>query len=339
MPEPTSLLATGFIADTAAEGSFIPTLLADSASPNVQAVYWRCIACFYFSARLNNPQQRLALFTNVTPPSVDGVDIAALLDQIGVELHLLPLTARLPADKAKSWGNVLYFYDIMEHLSASEDPALRFALVDSDILVTDSLTPLFALLDEAEFGGYRVEETRPDEDVNGLTPAAMGAIARAMGSKVSGAVEHLGGELFIATPPAWRDNREAVRAMLDQAMAGEGEASAVRTEEHIYSIIAAMHAGKWAKANGLIKRMWTSIYFNNVRPGDEALPVWHLPAEKRYGLRDLFFELKGRGFSMKISPVEFRELAKTCCGIPRKSVAKRFRDGVRQVAGKLGLRP
>ena len=43
-------------------------------------------------------------FTNTDVPSVDGVDLAALFGQWGVETVMLPITYRLPQAAVGSWG-------------------------------------------------------------------------------------------------------------------------------------------------------------------------------------------------------------------------------------------
>lgn len=332
-----ALLATGFVADDPAEASFFPSAGGNSGDPRVQAVYWRCLTMFFASARITNPDLRLALFTNVIPPTIDGADLGAVLESYGVELRLVPIAARLAPEKAQSWGNVLYFLDIMDALSG-EDPALRIALTDSDVLVTASIAPLFALLDNHDFAGYVVGDTGQDDMVNGLSRREMDAIARALGPTDDRVAEHFGGELFMATPAVWANNRNAFRALFEAAQTGEGEGAAVRTEEHIYTIAFAGLAGRVARANGLMRRIWTSPRHNTSHSGDEDLPIWHLPAEKRYGFRDLFDDFRKRGFPQNMDAGQFHAMARARCGIPAKRPAKILRDGLFQVALKFGYR-
>ncbi|MFN3515969.1 MAG: hypothetical protein ACK4YM_02280 [Novosphingobium sp.] len=224
--------------DAPDQGTIFPSAGGNSASPRVQAVYWRCLVALFASARISNPDQRLALFCNVRPPVVDGIDIAAVLERYGVELRLVPLTARLPQGRLASWGNVLYFFDILTALEA-EDDDLRFALVDSDVLVTAPLDPLWALLDRAEFVGY-VVETGEDEPINGMTRRSMAQAAEGLAGRPFAPLQHFGGELFATTIGAWKRNRALFDTMLQQASNGVGPASGVLTEEHIFSIAFAL---------------------------------------------------------------------------------------------------
>lgn len=335
MSGPT-LLATGFVVDAPGQGTTFPSAGGNSANPKVQAIYWRCIASLFASARITNPAQRLALFCNVRPPVLAGVDIAKVLEGYGVELRLTPLTARLPQGRTAAWGNVLYFFDILTALEGEPDD-LRFALVDSDVLVTAPLEPLWALFDAEEFAGYIVE-TAVDAPVNGLTRREMAKVASGLTGRDFAPLPHFGGELFATTISAWRRNRTVFDTMLEQASSGTGPAAGVLTEEHIFSIAFALLDQPASNAQGIIKRIWTSPRHSTAAPGDENLPIWHLPAEKRYGLADLYHWLARRGFPADLPHEEFRQIAMQFCAVPRKSADKWLRDGLRQAAAKLGLR-
>jgi hypothetical protein len=280
--------------------------------------------------------QRLALFCNVRPPVLADVDIANVLEGYGVELRLTPLTARLPQGRTAAWGNVLYFFDILTALEGEPDD-LRIALVDSDVLVTAPLDPLWALLDEEDFAGYIVE-TEVNEPVNGLTRREMAMVASGLTGRNFAPLAHFGGELFVTTISAWQRNREVFDIILDQATCRTGPAAGVLTEEHIFSIAFALLDQPAVDAQGIIKRIWTSPRYSTAAPGDENLPIWHLPAEKRYGLADLYHWLAQRGFPANLPPGQFRQTAMQLCAVPQKSAGKWLRDGLRQVASKLGLR-
>lgn len=331
------MLATGFVVDQPDEGTIFPSAGGNSADPRVQAVYWRCIVALFASARFTNPGQRLALFTNVSPPRVDGVELAGVLDRYGVEVHRVPLTARLTPGTFRSWGNVLYFHDIMESLATTEEDDLRVAIVDSDVLVTRPIQPLFALLDDHDFAGYIVRQTDPADTVNGLSMREMDSISRSLGAKGGELALHFGGELFMTSIAAWKRHRPLFASMLHDAMTGTGAGAGIITEEHIFSVAFAVLRGKVAHANHLIKRIWTSPRYSSVAPGDERLLLWHLPSEKRYGLRDVFAALRRGGFPPAMDVYTFWAMAMEFCGVPRKGPGKILHDGIRQLAAKAGL--
>lgn len=327
-----AILATGFVADAPDQNSLFPSAGGGSADPRVQAVYWRCIAVFFTSARINNPSLELAFFSNVEPPTIDGVDLAALMDRLEVTRSILPLTRRLPAGKAMSWGNVFYFMDIFAHVALYRAHG-RLILTDSDMVIAAPLDAMLDELDRADFGAYRLD-TPDDADINGMSRSMMAAAI----SKDASAPAHLGGEFFAATLDGWREYSIRFEALFEDAVRGSGPGAAIRTEEHLYSIVLSECGSRLVLANPWMKRIWTSPRHSTVAPGDEALPIWHLPAEKRYGLQDLFFDLSASGFPEDLDPSAFRALAMKRCGLPRKSARKIAHDGIRQVAAKLGLR-
>ena len=335
-PVRNRLLATGLVIDSPEEGTTFPSAGGNSSDPRVQAVYWRCVVTLFATARLVDPAQRLALFCNALPPVIDGADIGRVLEHYGVELRCVPLTTRIDRTRNSAWGNVLYFADIMASL-ADEADDLALALVDSDVLVTAPLDALFARIGEADFTGYAVD-TAPNEQINGMTLQSMTQAAQALSGSPLESVTHFGGELFGTTVGAWKRHEALFGSILDQATAGIGPAAAVRTEEHVFSIAFAQPGVAPAQANDLIKRIWTSPNHNTAQPGDELLPLWHLPAEKRYGLADLFGWLNRQGWPTEMEPGALRKAEMRFCGVPRKSTGKVIRDGIRQVAAKLGLR-
>lgn len=67
----------------------------------------------------------------------------------------------------------------------------------------------------------------------------------------------------------------------------------LKTEEHIFSLILKKLNYNDDISRKYIKRIWTTITFNNVAQDDFKLPIWHLPAEKQVGLMILFKKLYG----------------------------------------------
>lgn len=330
------ILATGFVSDSPGQGSIFPSAGGNSADPMVQAVYWRCIVVLFASARITNPDVHLVLFSNVRPPTMDG--IAKLLDSFGVESRLVPLHARLPRSKTPSWGNVLYFLDIFASLEGEQD-ARKIALIDSDVLVMKKLETLYARIEAHAFVGHLMA-TGAEEDVNGMTLRQMAQAAGEIDGRDHGAeIAHYGGELFGTRMGEWRARQALFAGLFDAAMSDRGACGKATTEEHFWSIaFATMPPEAIGSAAGVLKRMWTSPRFNNVVPGDEQLPLWHLPAEKRYGLADLFTDVRKGRIDVSTSPDELRAVAQSRCGIPHKTLFKINRDGVRQIAAKIRLR-
>lgn len=160
----------GFVVDAANEGTLYPSAGDNSADVKVQAVYWRCLVALFASARITNPEQRLALFCNVAPPVIDGIAIGEVLERYGEELHLAPLTKRLPQRRTAAWGNVLYFFDVLNALEGEPDD-LRSALLDSAV----------------------------DEPINGMLSRTMDQAACGLSCRECDPLPHFCGERFATT--------------------------------------------------------------------------------------------------------------------------------------------
>ena len=333
----TDLIAAGLVIDTTANGTFFPSAGGNSANPRVQAIYWRCVTMLMLSARVTNPDARLALFSNADPPCFGGISLRQVLKEIGVEIHLVEARARLAPGTVKSFGNVLYFMDIFDSLQSEPDDT-AVLLLDCDVLLTKHIGPVFNALRSQDFAGYRLE-TGDDEDVNGLTLSDMSRVATMIfGEQVNLPCQHFGGEIFGASLGSWRRHRSLFERMLDHSLSQAEGGHGLLTEEHMFSVAFAQRGCSVFEAGAFIKRIWTSPLYNTAQRSDSDLAMWHLPAEKRYGLHDLYYAMANRGFPIDISSEEFLTIAASCCGIPKKSPTKIVRDGARQIASKLGLR-
>ena len=333
---PQRVLATSFITDTASEGTIFPSAGGNSADSRVQAVYWRCIVVFFNSARINNPGLTLRFFTNTEPPELDGRTVRSILEGLGVEIRIVALTHRLVEGGEKSsWGNVLYFLDVLDSQLDEPDGQL-FVLADCDVVVARSVAPLFEMLGQSDFVGY-VVGLPANDDINGMTRTSLTrAAVELFDRSFPEPVLDYGGELLGTRIGAWKQQRHLFHRLLEDAGAGKGAAADVRTEEHMFSIVFA-GLGEAAKADtSVLKRMWTSRQFNTVQPGDERFAMWHLPAEKRYGLKYLYKYLKRHDFRPDLDPGEFRQVAMKECGIPSKRIGKVLRDSLVRVQMMVG---
>ncbi|MES2987754.1 MAG: hypothetical protein V4808_07600 [Pseudomonadota bacterium] len=322
-----NIIATGFIADTSDTASEFPSAGRDSSDPAFQAIYWRCIAVFLFSARLNNPNAEIMLFSNVAAPVIDGIDLGELCQRLDVLQVALPLTKRIPG-RAR-WGTVFYVLDILDWMMANR-PACCFSLFDSDVVVTAPLAPLFDSMETHAFGGYRMAYPA-DHSVNRLTPAQAAMIVASIdGAKAVPMLPIYGGELFAANMPLAAAWLPKIADLWDFTLEHASDEQAIHTEEHFWSIFFALHTLPIADAHGAVKRIATYHNFTTTIAGDEDVPAWHLPAEKRLGFADMFARLSRSGFPLAFGSTAFRSLAMEIFGIPRRGLAKQLRDSLKR---------
>ena len=161
------------------------------------------------------------------------------------------------------------------------------ALLDSDCLVTRSLDELDDAVRRHGRAFYAVPFPA-EAEVNGLSRTDLAELARefAPGSAVAG-VDYLGGEFFAFRSDLLEGDLdrfdEAFAWTLDRA--GRGLLHAKEEAQLISLALAPLLTGA-ELLSGTVRRIWTQPWqLRNAVPGDRELAVWHVPAEKRTGLR------------------------------------------------------
>jgi hypothetical protein len=342
-------ITTWLYAESVDDQSHYPQVVGKGApsSASFQAVYWRCVALFFATSRRQNPGARHILYTNVDAvPVVDGHDIAAVLSEWDVEVVRIPYTFQPPEGYFGTWRNQFYVFDVVRHLARSA------GLRDDDVgVILDSDCFWVRPADRPAASARRVRALTYDIGIpedhkqNGLTPAEMGAlypdVAAALGLDMpvpEAPPPYIGGEIVAATGAFLRE--------LD-ALAGPLWAELLRRhaaglpkfneEAHALSFLYYVLGVPDGTANPFVRRIWTML-----RKGDDArrpdadLTLWHVPAEKRFGIPRLFAEaMKPQSAFWTVDPGEpFRRLVGRFLGVPRRSVRKLVLDVPTALADK-----
>ena len=105
-------------------------------------------------------------------------------------------------------------------------------------------------------------------------------------------------------------------------------------EAHVLSLLAERLSFRNSHANRYVKRMWTNPHFRNITSGDEELPVWHLPYEKKRGLYYLYRYFTKLTYTLG-DEAEFLRRAQYYNGIPHRSSRKRLKDRITVTIRKL----
>jgi hypothetical protein len=105
-PEGELYVCTWLYAESQGDESSYPQVRGRPSSEAFQAIYWRCVAVFFGTSVRQQHDVRHLLFTNVeTIPTVDGVDVGALLERLGVEIVRRPLEHATPTHHYPEWRN------------------------------------------------------------------------------------------------------------------------------------------------------------------------------------------------------------------------------------------
>jgi hypothetical protein len=253
--------------------------------------------------------------------------MAAILDSYNVETISLPITYRLPAGSVGSWGNQFYICDIISH-AALTPQGERLIVLDCDCLWKKSVAAMEAAIDDHGALTYLLgEDEHPaNEAINGLTRADMAHFLVANGGYQIDEIPYFGGEIFAASQSAIARIAERIERLWP-AVLKQG-AYAPREEAHLLSVCYQLEGIPSGSANPFIRRMWTTFHHNNLKPGDEALAIWHLPAEKRTGFAELFHAVAAG------EPLD-ADFLNRAVGYPRRNLRKFAKDISLKIVEKL----
>ena len=331
MTQGQNYIATWFYRESREEASFYPQAGGRGDSALLQSVYMQIQVPFFTTFRHYNPQARLLFFTNleaaVLPPF-----LTELFGRTGTEVCTIPYRNKPPKDWYKAWMNQFYLYDIlqaMEQRMATDDTLL---VCDADCLCRRPLDDLFHSVSTGGSALYEMDYAQ-DLPVNGTTQKQMDQVyAACYGAPPAVPIRYYGGEFIALRGDAVAAVNREFPALRDFNFARPQNLPRLHEEAHFLSVLAERLHLRNSTANGHVKRMWTNRHFNNVVPGDEKLAVWHLPAEKKFGLHYLY-RLLERDKGIRDEQA-FWEKAGLYCGIPHTGLRKRAYDLAILVKGK-----
>ena len=317
-------IITWFYRESADEASFYPQMGQRGDSALVHSVYMQIQVPFFRTFRHYNPKARLLFFTNLRRDALPRF-LLGLFDELGVETVTLPYTRRPPKGWYGAWQNQFYLYDILGWMEGRMKTDDALLVCDADCLCR---TPLDGLFDEIRKQGSALYEFITDRSatINGITLPEMEAFYSACyGPPPRSPLAYYGGEFIgLRGDSVCRINEAYAGLWAFNLARADRREPKLNEEAHVLSVLAERLDLRNAVANRYVKRMWTSPQFNNVRPEDERLAVWHLPYEKKRGLYRLFRLLekqKGLGDEER-----FWHRAKELTGVPAVSLRKRLRD-------------
>lgn len=330
---PEDIIATWLYLDEEGEESSYPQVGGKSSSPEFHLVYMRSVACFFATSVRNNPRSRHLLFSNMKefPVSVDGVVFDQLLDRLGVEKICLPLTFCTPQGYYGSWRNQFYIFDVVRHFAEHWNDNDALILLDSDCVFTQDVAPLFEQIHQDGCVVYDVGY-QPSEPINGLSREQMGEIFQSLNP--SGVYEdvptYFGGEFVAITGGvAGTLTENFARLWIQLVDRHMLKLPKLNEEAHCLSYLYTS-LGRVGDGSPYIKRIWSGLphHPTNVEPSDLRLAIWHVPAEKRYGLRRLYHQVADQGSFVWCTPVgsEFTKAVGEYLGIPRRTARKYILD-------------
>ena len=317
-------IATWFYKESEDEASFYPQMGKKGSSPLVHSVYMKIQVPFFVTFKHYNPEAKFLFFTNLKRELLPDY-LLEMFDGLDIAVITLPYTKRPPKDWYKAWQNQFYLYDMLEYMEKKMNADDCLLVSDADCVCRSSLDTLFT---SVRTEGTAFYETITDRtyNINGITlPEMEDFYVRCFGKAPVTPMTYYGGEFIALSGKVIKE----VNAAYDQVWSfnlknRDSGLPKLNEEAHVMSIIAERIGKRNDIANAYVKRMWTTPQFNNVRPGDENLPVWHLPYEKKRGLSYLYSLLR-KTYSIENEEL-FWKKAGYRSGVPVVYIGKRVID-------------
>ncbi|MEJ7769099.1 MAG: hypothetical protein WKF89_14875 [Chitinophagaceae bacterium] len=317
-------ICTWICADKVGEEGIFPqsNTRLKSSSKGHQNIYWRCLVVFYITSRRFNKNEKHVLFTNVRQlPEVDGVRMSDILKKLDVEVVCTDFKYKTPKGYFGTFQNQFYEFSILEYIS-QHNKCLddQYLIVDSDCLF---LKPASEMFNEAAKTGFMSfeDECTVDLVINGLSRRNMKTLYESLLSRTLNEIPgyHLG-EFLLASVrninKIFSDFQVLLPKMLERNSKGLPK---FNEEAHTLSFLYFKNDLKASQNKTLMKRIWTNpLFYRNVSNADIHLVLWHLPAEKTFGIARLYedFVHKSNHLGLEISDEAYLELLQKTLGIP-----------------------
>jgi len=324
-------ICTWLCADEKGEESDFPQSGKKSSSQSHQNIYWRCLIVFYISSTRFNKEEKHLLFTNVKQlPVVDGKQVSDILKDLGVEVIHVDFKYKTPKGYFGSFQNQFFEFSILEYIALNgKNEEDLYLIADSDCLFIKPAKRLFAEAGRQGFISFEIDSP-VHHKINGLSRLDMQVLfAELLGKDVDEIPSYHLGEFLLCSNAHIRklyaDFLELWPVLLDRHQKG---LSKLNEEAHTLSYLYFKNGWNAAAQNPFMKRIWTNpVFYRNVAPTDLRLTLWHLPAEKTFGISRLYDYLLFRldDYGNNISDRSFLGLVRKVTGIPRLRATRRIR--------------
>lgn len=321
-------ICTWICVDGKGEESIFPQTGQLSSSQKHQNIYWRCLLLFYTTSRRFNKSEKHLLFTNAhNLPWLDGKRVADILFDLDVEIIFTDFKYKTPKGYFDMFQNQFYEFSILEHIVKNyHDPDDVFLISDSDCIFLKQAQELF---DEAKKQGFLSFEDDCTEDliIHGLSRKDMRLLYQDLLDRQVYEIPgyHLG-EFFLASVrnicTIFSDFLELWPKMMQRFELNEPK---FNEEAQTLSFIYYKNNLKASPKRNLMKRIWTNpVFYRNVDPLDTSLVIWHLPAEKTFGLARLYQLLvKQSDYGSRYNARQYLSLVSGVLGVPYLSAGKK----------------
>jgi hypothetical protein len=323
-------IVTGMCCDEEGQESKYPQGSdAKSSSEKFQSVYWRCVAVYFASSFRNNPNAQHILFTNADRiPNIENFNTAEFFDKIGVKVEQIPFTYQPPMEYYHAFRSTFFKFDIIKYLKNNSIASDRCIALDSDCVWIKSVDRTLADIEKNGLVTYDLYEPA-DKKISGLSRQEMQKIYEELGYKIDDPPKYFGAEFIVGSGKHMKILSDEVDSIWETCLQRYAEGkSKFNTEEQMLSYIYNKLGYARSTGNTYFNRVWTSPLIYTATEADLKMDVWHLPAEKGYGIKRLFSQVANPNSDFWNLPVgeEFAKYVAGYVGIPKRNTPKTFLD-------------
>jgi hypothetical protein len=313
------------------EGVFPQAQLGHKSSSQAhQDIYWRCLTLFFITSRRYNKNEQHLLFTNVKNlPEVDGIKMSEILEELEVDVVHTDFKYKTPKGYFGTFQNQFYEFSILEYITGNnKNPDDQYLIVDSDCLF---LKPAREMFDEAAKTGFMSfeDECTVDLVINGLSRKNMKTLYETLlGRKLDEIPGYHLGEFLLSSVrninKIFTDFQELFPKMIERHLQGLPK---FNEEAHTLSFLYYKNDLKASTNKRFMKRIWTNpLFYRNVSNSDTELVLWHLPAEKTFGIAKLYEEFvhKSKYLGFELNNERFIAIVQKTLGVPVLPVKMKF---------------
>ncbi len=312
-------ICTWFCADKKGEESKYAQTGEISSSQEHWQIYLRCLAVFFTTSKFFNKTEKHILFTNVKElPLMGDFDLGQLLNELGVQVVQVDFNPIPPQTYHSAWRNQFYVFSILGHIADHYDGDNHFLVLDADCVF---VKPSRGAFDDAKandgFLSYLIDYNA-DDDINGLSRLKMREIYRDLLERPNIPLpEYHAGEFFLGSVHNIKKIHADFVALWPKLLERNENGHPKFTEEaHTLSYIFYKNGFQGGGANRFIRRIWTNpVFFRNIDGNEAMLSIWHLPAEKRLGFKNLFYLFAKYNFKLVRPSDEFLALLNENLGV------------------------
>ena len=314
-------ICTWLCADKKGEESDFPQSGKKSSSQSHQNIYWRCLMVFYMTSSHFNKKEKHLLFTNVNHlPTVDGIEVSEYLKELGVEVIHIDFDYKTPKGYFGSFQNQFFEFSILTYIAQHRyRPEDLYLILDSDCIFIKPAATLFKAAEKKGYISFEIDSPQ-DHVINGLSRLDMKQLfAELLNRPVNDVPSYHLGEFLLCSAENIRKIAEDFLALWPVLLArNDAGLKKLNEEAHTLSYLFYKNGFNASEENNFIKRIWTNpVFYRNVKPTDLNLTIWHLPAEKTFGIAKLYSTLIKTGDyrTVRLDGV-FVSILKNTVGIP-----------------------